>query len=253
MLGNKGEKMEYLDYFDSENTNKLGVEERDVVHDKGLWHREVAIWVLNEKGEVLLQKRSSLKKYAPNKYSVCAGHIDSNEEIEVAALRELFEEVGLKVEKEELIPIGVFKLEGVNNNHYKYTYLVKTDYKITEYVLQKEEVAEVKYITISELERMMDNKDESLTFSSKDYARIVLDKVKEICGGEKMDKNKIDRINELAKKANLTEEEKEEQKKLRQEYIDEYKNNLKAQLDNTYIVDENGNKEKIRKKANNMQ
>lgn len=63
-----------------------------------------------------------------------------------------------------------------------------------------------------------------------------------------MEKEKIERINELAKKEILTEEEKEEQKKLRQEYIEEYKNNLRAQLDNTYIVDENGNKEKLKKK-----
>ena len=63
-----------------------------------------------------------------------------------------------------------------------------------------------------------------------------------------MEKAKIDRINELAKKEALTEEEKLEQKQLRQEYIEEYKNNLRAQLDNTYIVDENGNKEKLKKK-----
>ena len=63
-----------------------------------------------------------------------------------------------------------------------------------------------------------------------------------------MEKAKIDRINELAKKEVLTEEEKLEQKELRREYIEEYKNNLRAQLDNTYIVDENGNKEKLKKK-----
>ena len=63
-----------------------------------------------------------------------------------------------------------------------------------------------------------------------------------------MEKSKIDRINELAKKSELTEEEKAEQKKLRQEYIDEYVSSLKKQLDNTYIVDENGNKEKLNKK-----
>jgi len=65
-----------------------------------------------------------------------------------------------------------------------------------------------------------------------------------------MKKEKIDRINELAKKKELTEEEKLEQKQLRQEYIDEYKNNLKAQLDNTYIVDDNGKKEKLKQKEN---
>ena len=84
--------MEYLDYFDSENNNKLGVEERSIVHDKGLWHREVSIWVVNQYNEVLLQKRSPLKKIAPNKWSACAGHIEAGENIELAAVRELFEE-----------------------------------------------------------------------------------------------------------------------------------------------------------------
>lgn len=53
----------------------------------------------------------------------------------------------------------------------------------------------------------------------------------------------IKRINELAKKqreVGLTEEEKKEQAVLRKEYIDSVVGNLKAELDNTYIIDENG-------------
>ena len=63
-----------------------------------------------------------------------------------------------------------------------------------------------------------------------------------------MEKSKIDRINEWAKKEVLTEEEKEEQTALRKEYVEEFKNSLKSQLDNTYIVDDKGNKEKLKKK-----
>ena len=54
-------------------------------------------------------------------------------------------------------------------------------------------------------------------------------------------KAQIDRINELAKKSKtsegLTEKEKEEQKKLRKEYIEAFKANLKSQLDNIEFVD----------------
>lgn len=64
-----------------------------------------------------------------------------------------------------------------------------------------------------------------------------------------MEKSKINRINELAHKKDLTDDEKEEQKLLRREYIDEVMGSLKRELDNTYIVDEKGNKEKIRKKT----
>lgn len=64
-----------------------------------------------------------------------------------------------------------------------------------------------------------------------------------------MEPQKIQRINELAKKEYLTEEEKQEQKQLRREYIDEYKASLVAQLDNTYIIDKDGTKKKLKKKG----
>ncbi len=66
-----------------------------------------------------------------------------------------------------------------------------------------------------------------------------------------METERLKRINELAHKQKtegLTEEEKAEQAKLRQEYLKAFKKNLTAQLDNTYIVDEKGNKRKLERK-----
>lgn len=62
---------------------------------------------------------------------------------------------------------------------------------------------------------------------------------------------KIARINELARKAKgegLTEKEKIEQKALRAEYVQAFRKNLEAQLENTVIVRPDGTKEEIRKK-----
>lgn len=64
-----------------------------------------------------------------------------------------------------------------------------------------------------------------------------------------MEQAKLDRINALAKKAKaegLTEEEKAEQAQLREEYRAGFLRNLRAQLDNTYIMDENGCKKKLK-------
>ena len=61
----------------------------------------------------------------------------------------------------------------------------------------------------------------------------------------------IKRINELAHKAKtvgLTDEELAERDKLRRVYIDSWKTGLISQLENTYIVDEKGNKRKVEKK-----
>ncbi len=67
-----------------------------------------------------------------------------------------------------------------------------------------------------------------------------------------MEQSKIDRINELARKsktpAGLTTEEKEEQFRLRREYIAEWRKAAEATLDSVYIVDDKGNERKLSKK-----
>lgn len=63
-----------------------------------------------------------------------------------------------------------------------------------------------------------------------------------------MEQSRIKRINELAKKAKtvgLTAEEERERAALRQEYVAAIRKNLRFELDNTWIVDEKGNKRKL--------
>ena len=63
-----------------------------------------------------------------------------------------------------------------------------------------------------------------------------------------MDQKKIDRINELARKAKtegLTEAEAVERAALRREYIDSVVGNLRQELDHMWVVDEHGNKRKV--------
>ncbi len=73
-------------------------------------------------------------------------------------------------------------------------------------------------------------------------------------GKTKMLQEKIDRINFLSKKSKtpegLTDAEKLEQQQLRKEYIAEWKLGMVQVLDNTYIMDEKGNKKKLNKKGN---
>lgn len=66
-----------------------------------------------------------------------------------------------------------------------------------------------------------------------------------------MEQNKIDRINALAKKAKaegLTEAEKTEQKALREEYIAGFRQSLKAQLDNTVVLNPDGTAFRLKQK-----
>ncbi|MCM1043621.1 MAG: DUF896 domain-containing protein [Corallococcus sp.] len=68
-----------------------------------------------------------------------------------------------------------------------------------------------------------------------------------------MIQEKITRLNQLARKSKteegLTPEEREEQRVLRNEYLTEWKLGVMQTLDNTYVVDEKGNKRKLQKKS----
>jgi len=68
-----------------------------------------------------------------------------------------------------------------------------------------------------------------------------------------MDKKKIERINELARKkkaGTLTESEAEEQAELRHEYLSEFREGLKAMLDHTIIQEPDGTRHALKQKDN---
>ena len=147
--------MELLDIYSKEG-EKLGiVKSREVAHEEGLWHKIACMFIVNSKGEVLMQKRSGLKKTNPNGWGCSAsGHIDAGENTIVGALRELDEEIGAKVSKEELNYVGtVFENYETNNMkiaHIAEVYLIHKDIDVKDLSFQEEEVSDAKYYTIEE-------------------------------------------------------------------------------------------------------
>jgi len=86
---------ETFDIVDDED-RIIGQTSRYEVHKQGLRHRAVHIFVLNESGELFLQKRSRWKDVCPLKWdSSAAGHVNAGQDYEPTALRELEEELGI--------------------------------------------------------------------------------------------------------------------------------------------------------------
>ncbi|WP_394871267.1 NUDIX hydrolase, partial [Clostridium butyricum] len=108
---------EMIDIYD-ENFNKIGVKSRFDVHKYGFKHKVVQCYIINKIDNVkwlYFQQRSFDKDNYPGFYDIaCAGHIDSGEEASSSMIRELQEEIGLRVEKSQLNYAGT-KLE--NKNH----------------------------------------------------------------------------------------------------------------------------------------
>jgi isopentenyldiphosphate isomerase len=85
----------------NERDEVVGNAPRSVVHAQGLLHRAVHVLVFNARGEIFLQKRSMKKDRQPGVWdSSSSGHVDSGEDYDACAVRELREEIGLSVRNE---------------------------------------------------------------------------------------------------------------------------------------------------------
>jgi isopentenyldiphosphate isomerase len=92
----------------NERDEVIGQKPRSEVHARGLLHRAVHVLVFNSRGETFLQKRSMKKDREPGKWdSATSGHVDSGEDYDACAVRELREEIGLTVGK---TPERLFKI-----------------------------------------------------------------------------------------------------------------------------------------------
>jgi len=173
--------MEYLDVVD-ENNNLTGANaERDFIHSNGIWHREVAIWIMNEQDEMLLQKRAPTKRNKPNMWSVCAGHVVSGESTENTAIRELEEELSFKTTVDNLELMWIEKraeiLPKEVNRFFQYIYFVKTNLKIEDYKIQLEELSDLKYVTFENFEKLTE--DPEVSFAKQKYFPRLLEELKE--------------------------------------------------------------------------
>jgi isopentenyl-diphosphate delta-isomerase type 1 len=96
-------KEEFLEVVDEDN-QVIGIASRDEIHEKGLHHRSVHIFIFNTQGKLYLQKRSPSKDQYPEHWDTsAAGHTDPGESPLEAAQRELEEELGLNVPLTEVL------------------------------------------------------------------------------------------------------------------------------------------------------
>lgn len=118
---------------------------------EGEYRQSVHTWIMNSKGEFLIQKRTPNKKYFPNMWSQTGGGVDEGETTLQAALRECSEELGIKINPENMELIMSFK----RKYDFVDVWLVRADYDINELTLQKNEVSDAKWTTIEEIRDLM--------------------------------------------------------------------------------------------------
>ena len=173
--------MEYIDIFD-ENNNPTGiVKEKEQAHLEGNFHRSVHIWIINNKKEILLQRRSPNKKNHPNKWDISsAGHIRTGESLFEGTKREAYEELGIDIDENKLEFIGINKSDKPHNKEFQYIYLYRTNKEESDYTFNDGEVAYVKYIPYIEFKNMVKNKDDEFHYTTKEEYDMLMEYIEKM-------------------------------------------------------------------------
>lgn len=140
-----------MDYVD-ENDQVAGQASKKEIYKRQLTHRIVHVWIFNDAGELALQRRSASCNFCPLHWAMsAAGHVDAGESYEVAAHRELVEEMGVDlpltfVGKEIFAdPRGMKKFIGIFRTTFN-----------GEFVTNPDEVDRVEWVARAELARRID-------------------------------------------------------------------------------------------------
>ncbi|MGD8189614.1 NUDIX hydrolase [Brevibacillus ginsengisoli] len=156
--------MERLDIFNVDRI-KIGAMERAQVHEKGCWHQTFHCWfaqIIQDEIYLYIQKRQKGKDTFPEKFDItAAGHLMENE-APVDGIREIQEELGVEVEWDQLISLGVIANEIITadfiDREFSHVYLYQSEHKLSDFKLQEEEVSGIYLVSLERLFELLEDK-----------------------------------------------------------------------------------------------
>ena len=126
---------------------------RRAILRSGEYHAVVHIWIIDSQGRLLIQRRSEKKHLMPGEWAATGGAAIAGETPFAAARRELYEELSIYSDENSLKKIATIK----RRNSILSIWRIKKDVPVRALRLQRSEVAEVRWVTREELERMIDD------------------------------------------------------------------------------------------------
>lgn len=146
--------MEMVEKFDSKRIPLGKIEER-YKRIEGEFKQSMHIWIMNKNGEFLIQKRSEEKRVFPGMWSITGGGVDVGETTLQTVIRECKEELSIDVDMDKLELMMMFRTK----KDFTDVWLLRQDIEIDNIKLQEEEVSEVKWISDSDLRKMIEENE----------------------------------------------------------------------------------------------
>ncbi|MFI2743264.1 NUDIX domain-containing protein [Zhouia sp. PK063] len=152
---------ELVDILDDEGNYTGVIMPKSEAHAKGLFHPTIHVWLYTSKKELLIQQRARTKETFPGKWDVSvAGHLSTGETPLEGALREVEEEIGLQLTKQDLRLIFIEKSmkkhgNGIIDAEFHYVFIAKLKVPVTQLTKQVEEVENLKLILTKHLLKQM--------------------------------------------------------------------------------------------------
>jgi len=130
------------------------------------------LWITNSLGEILLAKRHHTKIHYPGKWGPSvAGTVDKGETYKENIIKEAEEELGLKNIKPK---IGLKTKTDNKYHHFSQSYILNIDKKIDEFKIQENEVEEIKWFSVKELIKQLQQHSEEFLPRMKKYFELFL-------------------------------------------------------------------------------
>ena len=153
----------------------LGVMNKLEAHQKGILHRAFSIFLFDKKGNILLQRRAKNKCHSPHQWTnACCSHPREDETYLQAAERRLREELGISCELEKKFDF-IYKADvggGLWEHELDHVFIGIYE---GEFHLNPEEVSEIRYISLQDLEQEIEKSPENFT----EWFKIILKEYKQ--------------------------------------------------------------------------
>lgn len=140
-------EIESWDVYDSQGNVTGKTKTKNAVFLDGEYHLSASLWIINEDGKLLIQKRAMAKIISPGMWSITGGSVKAGESSEQACIREVAEEIGLILNPQDIKLLSrSFGKDIIFDD-----YVIVHNLSLTDTVLQVDEVSEVKWASIEEI------------------------------------------------------------------------------------------------------